>query len=139
MSVWLSVSISETPTGRLLEKVDFGYSMKTCPQSPNLVKNRAKISRTSYEEDLRMLYYCGRFEWNGIRLLGRPKRYQHLQTRRALLHVHCLSWFYTASTSLREFRLTTSRNLPWVGVHTLCISLKLGFTHHIKGAWKHFV
>jgi hypothetical protein len=140
MSVWLSTSISENPNGRLLEKFDFGSSTKTCPKSPNLVKNRVKISGTSYEEDLRTLYYCGLFEWNGIRLLGRPKSYQHLQTRRALLlHIHCLSWSYIATTSLQEFRLTTSRNLPWAGVHTPCISLNLSFTHHIKGVWKHSV
>jgi hypothetical protein len=35
------LAFSETPTGRLLEKLDFGSSTKTCPQSPNLVSNRA--------------------------------------------------------------------------------------------------
>jgi len=67
MSDRLSAFISETPAGWILEKLDFGYSTRTYPQSPNLIKNRAKISGTSYEEDLRTLYYCGRFEHQAAR------------------------------------------------------------------------
>jgi hypothetical protein len=105
--------------------------MKFSQGIPDLVKIGQNYPGTLHEDLIRFIVpatlnrQSDLLDWNGIRLLGQPRRYKHYTRLRhnVTFYVHCLSYYYPYIIKL--YKITVAIWPPVLSPSRACMSLAL--------------